>query len=276
MPYSIDFFCVSHIGKCRRIHQDNFCCMNQGMDSAAGQRTFGSVRTSENPSFAVFDGMGGEKCGEIAAQIAADVLKQKVLRRGSRDLVRYCEQANREICGYASEHGRISMGTTVAMVSAIRKKLFFCNMGDSKIFRFFNQNLQQISLDHVSVSPFGIKPPLYQYLGMPENQAVVSPHIGSETCRDGTVYLLCSDGLTDMVPERDIEQILHSSAKECAADDLLNQALRCGGKDNITILLLYIHRQPVSQFAGMSDRIRSLTQKNIRAEQRGVKKEDYV
>ena len=164
MQYTVSYWCASHIGKLRSVNQDNFICDGQFMElnHESTERPLTGTRLSRDFSlFGIYDGMGGEECGEIASHIAA---KNAALLTSSKDAVatlsQFCQAANAEICSYAKESGISAMGTTAAMLAFTSKKITLCNIGDSKIFRFCGGTLEQISKDHVAISAFGKKPPL--------------------------------------------------------------------------------------------------------------------
>ncbi len=277
MSYTIPYTCLSHIGCCRHTNQDNFICDGtyRDTDSTPG-RGFSSVSrlqtldfgaepcavtgclTSENPSLlGVFDGMGGEECGEEAALLAAKrAARLKLGKEREASLLALCRRANAGICSYVDRNGLQDMGTTAALLALDSDGISLCNIGDSKIFVFSAEGLQQVSEDHLSAAPYGQKAPLSQYLGMPPVETQIEPYTLSREFHTGDVYLLCSDGLTDMVSEKEIEEILGSSidlpdscdsttesieeALSNAAQQLLTRALEGGGKDNITIILCQI------------------------------------
>lgn len=247
MEYSIEYFCVSHKGNLRSTNQDNFYCFNEYMpyDNNGSDGVINGVACSEdNPIFAVFDGMGGEECGEVAAHIAAKQISECKFKDTSHvGLLQYCKKVNEEICQYMSDNSLFSMGTTAAILMFAKKKILLCNIGDSKIFRFTDGVLQQISYDHLSVSAFGTKPPLTQNLGIKEDELIISPYTATGEYHNKDIYLICSDGLTDMVSNEDIGNILNGSKKENSANLLLQKALENGGKDNITLILLYVSKE---------------------------------
>ncbi len=246
MEYLIEYYYVSHRGRVRSTNQDNYCCLGGYMSSENNGSVgvvSGTVKNTDEPAFAVFDGMGGEECGEIAAYIAAGTMAGfKFEGDPSLDLIRLCKTANAAICKYTDENDISSMGTTAAILKFTKKKIWLCNIGDSKIFRFSGEKLQQISYDHVSVSAFGTKPPLTQNLGIKEDELIISPYTASREYNKDDVYLICSDGLTDMVTVDDIAEILKNSDRESAASMLLEKALENGGRDNTTIVLLYVSK----------------------------------
>ena len=82
-----------------------------------------------------------------------------------------------------------------------------------------------------------------QNLGIPASEFVLEPYLAKGYYHDGDIYLLCSDGLTDMVSTEEICSILKGTSFENAADKMLNRALEGGGKDNITILLCMVEKK---------------------------------
>lgn len=260
MNYSIDYFCTSHIGNLRSVNQDNFICVSKYIDSENNKTVdmiSGSIHSSMNPVFGVFDGMGGEECGEVASYIAAKrIAGYSFDGNPEQNLFEYCKVANAEICSYTDEHSLTSMGTTAAILLFAKKKIYLCNIGDSKIFRLSQGELNQISYDHISVSAYGTKPPLTQNLGIKETELIISPYIAHGDYQDHDIYLICSDGLSDMVDMVEIKEILMTREKKNAAQVLLQKALEHGGKDNITILLLYIAKERINILSKIRDRIK--------------------
>lgn len=123
-----------------------------------------------------------------------------------------------------------------------KNKIGICNIGDSKIFQLTKGDIQQISYDHIGASAFGVKPPLTQNLGIPENEMIISPYIATGAYLNGDKYLICSDGLTDMVDIESIKRIMCDNTNAIAAKMLLDEALKKGGKDNITFILISIEK----------------------------------
>lgn len=247
MQYKIHYSCLSHIGNVRSINQDNFICDGRYMEIDETEIEFplcGIKTSKDNSIFGIFDGMGGEECGEIASYIASKTVSTIVTGKDAiADLSQFCRKANNDICDYATLHEVSSMGTTAAMLAFTEKEVVLCNIGDSKIFRLCNRTLEQISMDHVAVSAFGVKPPLSQNLGIPPNELVIDPYLARGSYNDGDIYLICSDGLTDMVSVDEITEVLVSKPIEEAITQLLDKALSNGGKDNTTIILCKIERQ---------------------------------
>lgn len=146
-------------------------------------------------------------------------------------------------------------GTTIVMMLVKEGRALLANVGDSRIYRLRNGKLEQMSVDHSKVQrmiSMGILTPeqaktdpsrhvITQYLGMP-SEIKVSPYILSEVeLHKGDVYVLCSDGLTDMVEDDQMEAILKEKERpKEAVQELLKAALENGGRDNVTIMILRI------------------------------------
>lgn len=249
MKYEMEYYCTSNTGRVRRTNQDNLYCVGKFMESV-NNGTDGILNGKVNPSatsiFAVFDGMGGEERGELAAYLSAKIMAEYSFESNiEKMLLEFCKRANAEICNYAENHGINSMGTTAAILVCSKKKIGLCNIGDSKVFRCTKGKLEQISKDHVSISPFLVKPPLTQNLGIPETELLIAPYIATGEYQAEDIYLICSDGLTDMVKVEDIQKILLDSKKEQAAENLLECALANGGRDNITLIVLFVKKKKI-------------------------------
>jgi len=254
MSYTIECAYISHIGRIRANNEDNFWCMGDYLEAehfSSDIKTI-MVQQSEIPVFAVFDGMGGEANGEIASYIAAKVwdqcynqYKQGGHNHGLDNLLQdACAKMNQAVSDYAEAEKTNTMGTTVALVGFGDEDIYICNVGDSKIYQRFGKNINAISTDHVANSGTGSKGALTQYIGMKKEEIPLVPALAKGTYHKDDDFLICSDGLSDMVDEREILKILSLkvSAKEIVAR-LLDKALVNGGVDNITIILCRVKKQ---------------------------------
>ncbi len=246
MRYSIDYSCISHIGLIRSMNQDNFSCNGQYMEpgtAAVGSPITGTIYSDTPSLFGVFDGMGGHESGEIASYICAKEASETILTKdGVSTLSEYCKRSNEKICSYAESNSIFSMGTTAAILMFTPKEITLCNVGDSKVFRLSDTEITQISKDHVVMSAYGVKPPLSQNLGIPPEQMVIEPYLSIGKYENGDRYLICSDGLTDMLSVDEIKENMACPSVKDAVLNMINLALENGGKDNATIILLDIKR----------------------------------
>ena len=259
MAYQIEYAYTCHIGKIRNNNEDNFwCCgdsleaQNQGMSHIRS----GYMKQSEYPLLAVFDGMGCESCGEMAAFLAAEACGEhfKTAKDGIRNdpeefLNEICESMNQAICDYGRTNKINSMGTTAALLAFAEDAVYSCNLGDSRIYKSDREKFYQISQDHVlGRSLFG-KAPLTQYLGMEEENLQLEPSISRQEIKIGDRFLLCSDGITDMLSDGEIADILSRDIPVAKTVEILvDRALKKGGRDNITVVLCEIMEQPRNMF----------------------------
>jgi len=249
MNYIIEYAVYCHKGHVRDKNQDNFWCVgtfleatNEGILSPI----IGKVKLKDRPTFAVFDGMGGEQQGEQAAYIAAKTFDnfQKHNPSMGNLLIQSCDVMNKAICDFTYTQPFGSTGTTAAILAFDKCGVSACNIGDSRIYRLSNGILSQISCDHIDSSIKGRKPPLAQNLGIPVTDFQIEPHIASCCYYAGDKYIICSDGLTDMLSDNEIGNILASYRNVAHCGQLLMQsALNAGGHDNITIILCEVKKQ---------------------------------
>jgi PPM family protein phosphatase len=201
------------------------------------------------PVFVVADGMGGAQAGEVASRIAAEAFDRD-LPSGPEDALREVfESANREIHEHAAQdEAHAGMGTTLtaAIVAPERDEVAIGHVGDSRAYLLRGSKLERLTQDHSLVEELRRKGQLTDEQAEEHPQrsiitralgpeAEVEPDIHTEPARAGDVYLLCSDGLTTMLGEERITQILRSATNlDAAVRALVDEANRAGGRDNIT------------------------------------------
>lgn len=255
MAYQIEYAYTCHIGKVRNNNEDNFWCCGESLDSenkGMSHIRSGRAKQTELPLLAVFDGMGGESCGEMAAFLAAESCgqyynekKKKFSENPELFMNELCNQMNHAVCSYGEQNKINSMGTTAAILAFGSEEVYSCNLGDSRIYEVSpTGQLHQISQDHVlGGGRFG-KPPLTQYLGIPEESMGLEPTIISQQAEIGTRYLICSDGITDMLSDGELADILTREISVSETVELLvERALIKGGRDNITVILCELAEQ---------------------------------
>lgn len=143
------------------------------------------------------------------------------------------------------------VGSTAVMLCIESKKAHICNVGDSRAYLLRKDKIRQLSVDHTDqalLEACGVKnrrPSLTQHLGIPPTELTLKPHCSSFSIKAGDRFLLCSDGLTDMVQLAELEQILRIGVNPATAVNvLMRAALQNGGHDNITIMVCEITEQP--------------------------------
>jgi protein phosphatase len=251
MGYYVDYIVLCEKGKLRSKNQDNFWCANtflENKNEGLAKPIINSINIVTHPVFAVFDGMGGENHGETAAYLAADIFNSHAMQKTRMDspnaLSSTCEKMNQKICSYAKSNHAGRMGATVAILAFNTRESHICNLGDSKIFRHNKGKMTQLTHDHAMLLNSEREPVLTQHLGIPQAEFAIEPYTTISEYRNGDKFLLCSDGLTNMVALEDIEAIL-SAQKDISvsANMLMDAALTNGGTDNITIILCHIRKK---------------------------------
>lgn len=246
--FTIEAACGSNVGKIREHNEDNFYF--NGRTLPQENQGVSIVYTNKEKStselfYSIFDGMGGEEAGEVAAFTAAQTAK-----KAREELNEFAisprvfignlfTKMNKEVCRQSGGLPTGRMGTTVASILFIEDKVYVGNIGDSRIYRLRDKALVQVSEDHVEKIPIpGRKPRLTQFLGVDPSELTLEPYIAKADIRKGDTFLLCSDGLTDMLSNLEIFTILTECASlRSAVSKLIALANKKGGKDNITVLL---------------------------------------
>lgn len=245
--FLIKYCSINLKGGVRKTNQDNFFVQNRYRKSNEPDIDLiysGEFSSIDNEIIAVYDGMGGEACGEIASLIAASETPRYLNLSEENYLLGLCKYLNQKVCDFAKMNNVSSMGSTAAVMRFEKDKIFICNLGDSRIYRIREDGIKQISKDHILTDFCGKKPPITQFLGIPETDMLIEPYLAAGEYIDGDKYLLCSDGLTDMVHEEDIFSIVskNSTNVEAATKELVSKALQNGGVDNITAILCEINK----------------------------------
>jgi PPM family protein phosphatase len=202
------------------------------------------------PVFVVADGMGGAQAGEVASQIAAEAFDRDLPPGSPEKALRDAfALANTKIHEHAThDASRAGMGTTLtaAIVDAGQEEVAIGHVGDSRAYRLRGSNLERLTKDHSLVEELRRKGQLTDEQAEEHPQrsiitralgpeAEVEPDVHTEQARPGDIYLVCSDGLTTMVSEERISELLRSSSSlDEAVRALVDEANRAGGRDNIT------------------------------------------
>ncbi len=210
----------------------------------------------ENGVFAVSDGMGGGDDGELAGRIVIQHLKAGTVSpvKDLSAIARLFYQANTEITAFAAKNNLRGMGATIAgiVLSPFHPDeavLLFA--GDSRCYRLRENELKILTSDHTIASAMGIaEGKLARHLqGVLTNVIGCGPNFFVEACPlhllATDTYLLCSDGISRQVPEREIKRILNSKdSAEAKAAALVDRSLKYGGDDNATAIVLQLASFP--------------------------------
>lgn len=242
MQYQIDSFGMTDVGYIRTNNEDMF--------EILGDKQF----------FILADGMGGHNAGEVASSEAVKSMCRSIRYAPSfssdgqitKYLIQAIDKANQRVWSLSLEDDAFSgMGTTLSCFLVHEDRLVYAHMGDSRLYQYRGK-LLQISHDHSLRAMLleeqdidrelldqpGFKNVITRALG---TQSHVTPDIGVVPIQPGDIYLLCSDGLTDLVPDTEIAFLLSSGKNpQETCESLISAALEKGGNDNITVLMVKI------------------------------------
>lgn len=242
-PFIVDFCARSDVGRVRERNED-------------------ALEVRSEPGWAVLaDGMGGYRGGDVASRVAVAA----VLRSLERDaavgrtteiasllpaLAAAAQHANAEILRAAlAQPALAGMGSTLVIAAFVPGHVVSAHVGDSRLYRLRGRALARLTRDHSMLQEqidsgiitaedaarLGFKGLLTRGLGV---LATVEPELGVHDAHPGDTFLLCSDGLTDLVDDDDIAAVLAADAAlEARAERLVELANRNGGRDNITVIL---------------------------------------
>jgi PPM family protein phosphatase len=206
------------------------------------------------PLFAVADGMGGARAGEVAARLAAAALEEAGSgASGEEGVVALIEEANRRIWQRAvADPATAGMGTTVtaALVDAGAEQVTIGHVGDSRAYLLRDGTLEQLTTDHSLVAELvqsGVLTP--EEAERHPQRSAITRALGTEPSvrveaftvegRVGDLFLLCSDGLPVMLGDEEVAAAIEGAGREpeAAAEALIAAANEQGGEDNITVVL---------------------------------------
>jgi serine/threonine protein phosphatase PrpC len=208
---------------------------------------------ARSPMFAVADGMGGAQAGEVASRIAVEVLQEGLPERGGsveerlRDLV---EEANTRINALSrADDQRAGMGTTMTLAYVGEREISVAHVGDSRLYRLRDGVFERLTDDHTLVEELVRQGKLTpQEADHHPQRSIITRALGPEAAveadshtwpaRDGDVYLICSDGLTSMISEAQVGDLVgRAQSLPEAGRALIDAANAAGGRDNITVIL---------------------------------------
>ena len=207
------------------------------------------------PFFAVADGMGGAKAGEVASAMATEVFEGESDsgEPAEAQLGRILREANRRIYDLAvSDESHRGMGTTLTAAKVTGDEISLAHVGDSRAYRMRDGELEQLTKDHSLVAELERSGQITAEAAEHHPQrSIITRALGPEpevevdtytvTGRDSDLFLLCSDGLTSMISDDEIGSILRSAdSLDAAADALVRAANQSGGKDNITVVMFRV------------------------------------
>ena len=225
---------LSHPGRKRRRNEDAWVCAP--------------------PLFAVADGMGGARGGEIASRLAATALGQAVDGSGEERVVALIQEANRQVYERARDDSDASgMGTTITVALVENGVVALGHVGDSRAYLIRDHKVEQLTDDHSLVAELVRSGRLSPEEAETHPQrSVITRALGTDPDvdvdsfsiegRPGDVFFICSDGLTSMVVDETILGIVEQGRDDLdgVAKELIGAANRSGGEDNITVAFFEI------------------------------------
>jgi protein phosphatase len=230
------------------------------------------IKANQELGFVVLaDGMGGHQGGEIASAMAVSGIAQDL--EDAANTIEQCsesEQAqainalleatitkvNKEIFTTSETNDQYKgMGTTVVVAISHKNKLHYAHVGDSRLYRLKNNTLEQLTSDHSLVNELleqgyyktqeeaanaGQKNVITRAVGIAEEVKVDVADISVE---ENDLFLLCSDGLSDMISDNEILESMQSTKEhEVIIEDLIGRACEAGGRDNISVMLVQANK----------------------------------
>jgi PPM family protein phosphatase len=211
------------------------------------------------PLFAVADGMGGPRAGEVASGLAAAAVKAgEAAGGGEEQVVTLIQSANRSVYERSSEDASVSgMGTTMTVAVVDGRGVTIGHVGDSRAYLARGGTIEQLTEDHSLVSELVRAGKLSpeEAENHPQRSVITralgtDPDVDVDTFtvnpEEGDVFLICSDGLTTMVGDETIAQVLDTNRGnlERAAKELVRLANKAGGEDNITVVAFELSDAP--------------------------------
>jgi serine/threonine protein phosphatase PrpC len=239
-----------------------------GTDTGRQRRANEDSMLARSPLFVVADGMGGAQAGEVASRLAIESFQHGLadVADAEGSLARYARAANfsiHQLSQANAEHA--GMGTTLTAVYVGEQEVAIAHVGDSRAYCLRDGELLRLTDDHSLVDELIRQGKLTPEEAVEHPQrSVITRALGPEPeveidtrsyrARDGDVYLLCSDGLTTMVPDGSLAEILlaHSRLRD-AGEALIAAANEAGGRDNITVVLLRVEQVGMAAAAGEHD-----------------------
>lgn len=205
---------------------------------------------------AVADGVGGENAGEIASKMCLEklaLMDKFISLDGIKD---YIQRISQEISDYALQKTELAgMATTLAGVICSNERFIIFNVGNSRVYRYRNGNLRQFSIDDTlvqimfesgqikreEIANHPNKNVILQAIGQEKKNSSIDVHIhlAKNPLEKGDILLICTDGLSDLVTNNEIEKVMEDNTEiGIMAEELVKYAKAADGNDNITLLII--------------------------------------
>jgi protein phosphatase len=245
-------------------------------DTGRRRRRNEDALVCEPPLFAVADGMGGAQAGEVASQLAAESVREQGQDglAAPEQVTELIRAANRRVYAYSSENPAArGMGTTITVAMVEDNTVVIGHVGDSRAYLLRDDKLTQLTQDHSLVAELirsGRLSP--EEAETHPQRSVITRALGTDpeveidlfslSAKNDDVFLLCSDGLTSMVADEEIERFLVDSRDDLdvATRELIEAANQAGGEDNISVVLFELEVAEVPGEEPESDVAKTLTE----------------
>ncbi|MDO4343456.1 MAG: Stp1/IreP family PP2C-type Ser/Thr phosphatase [Eubacteriales bacterium] len=246
----MESYSITNVGRVRNVNQDFVF---------ASDTPVGNLPNL----YVVADGMGGHNAGDRASSYAVEVfldsIRKETEERPIKIIRRAIEKANAKVLEEAASADELrGMGTTIVAATVVGRTMYVANVGDSRLYLLRNR-IRQITRDHSLVEEMiragGItreegrrhpdKNVITRAVGV---RAAIAADFFEEELRDGDTVLMCTDGLSNMVTDREIARIINEEHDlETMANRLVATANQNGGQDNITVLLFHMQMNEVKK-----------------------------
>ncbi|HBE14838.1 MAG TPA: hypothetical protein DCY72_01125 [Ruminococcaceae bacterium] len=263
-PKRYDVYLSTDPGKVRSGNEDNYAVNTVYRRLKEPQKNLGGTSLKEPLVCAVFDGMGGESNGELASKLSAEVASlvyYELVKKSEVNIdeivTRFVEKSNSAVIEMLAANHSKRGGSTFVMTVFYGGVVYSYSLGDSRIYLYREGNLYRISNDqtlamkkvraNILTEEEALTSPdrhkLTSFLGFDVDGEGLLPQIYQPfVLNPGDKLLLCSDGLYDMCPDRQIAELLGNKPDE-ACLELVDTALEQGGEDNITCILIACSEQ---------------------------------
>jgi PPM family protein phosphatase len=245
---------LTHNGGQRPANEDAVVvgsCTFTSVSSSRPHTVLVPVRSDEPTVIAVADGLGGHQAGEVASAYVVRQLAsaaESAAMKSAEDVASVLEKLSAELAADARRHPeQQGMGSTVVGLLISPEQVVWFNVGDSRAYTLSGGYLGQMSIDDTPAALFaeaGESPESTSIItqSMGPSSSALSVHTGIEAVSADSAYLLCSDGLSDLLKVTEIERILaaHPDDDPTAVKALWAAAMNTGGRDNITIALIRV------------------------------------